>query len=76
LQPDSTVQSVNVKIQATEAQVSAVIGVAPNQHVVTDGFDKLQNGMRIVIRKPPAKPATPDNAQPTATPNGEVKKTG
>jgi membrane fusion protein, multidrug efflux system len=76
VQPDSTVQSVNVKIQATEAQVSAVIGVTPNQQVVTDGFDKLQNGMRIAIRKPPAKPATPDNAQPAATANGEVKKTG
>jgi membrane fusion protein, multidrug efflux system len=76
VKPDSTVQSVNVKILATEAAVSAVTGVAPNQQVVTDGFDKLQNGLRIAIRKPASQSATSDNSQSPATADGEVKKTG
>jgi len=76
VQQNATVQSVNVKILATEAEVSAVTGVKPNEQVVTDGFDKLQNGLKIAIRQPAAKPTTPDAAQPPAAPNGEVKKTG
>jgi multidrug efflux system membrane fusion protein len=72
VQPNDTVQSVNVKILATEAEVSAVTGVTTSQQVVTDGFDKLQNGLKIVIRQPAAKPA-PEGAAP-ATANGQVKK--
>jgi multidrug efflux system membrane fusion protein len=76
VQPNATVLSVNVKILATEAEVSAVTGVKPNEQVVTDGFDKLQNGLKIVIRRPAAKPAAPDAAQPPAAATAEVKKTG
>jgi multidrug efflux system membrane fusion protein len=50
VQPDSTVQSRNVKIVATEGQSSAVTGVEPGDQLVTDGFDKLQNGSKIVHR--------------------------
>jgi membrane fusion protein, multidrug efflux system len=58
-QPDSTVQSVNVTILATEGETSAITGVKPGQQLVTDGFDKLQNGSKIVQRKAAAeaKPA-------------------
>jgi multidrug efflux system membrane fusion protein len=56
--PDSTVQSVNVTILATEAGVSAITGVKAGDQLVTDGFDKLQNGSKIVQRKPAAE-ATP-----------------
>jgi membrane fusion protein, multidrug efflux system len=58
-QPDSTVQSVNVTLLATEGETSAVTGVKPGQQLVTDGFDKLQNGSKIVQRKATAeaKPA-------------------
>jgi membrane fusion protein, multidrug efflux system len=62
VQPDSTVQSHNVQILATEGQVSAVTGVEAGQQLVTDGFDRLQNGSKIIHRqpapaevKPPAK---------------------
>ena len=72
VQPNDTVQSVNVKILATEAEISAVTGVTPNQQIVTDGFDKLQNGLKIVIRQPAAKPA-PEGAAP-ATASGQVQK--
>lgn len=76
VQTNSTVLSRNVKILATEADVSAVTGVQTNEQVVTDGFDKLQNGMKIVIRQPPSKPATTTTPQAPATQSGEVKKTG
>jgi len=51
VQPDSSVQSRNVKILATEGETSAVIGVNPGDQLVNDGFDKLQNGSKVVIRK-------------------------
>jgi multidrug efflux system membrane fusion protein len=62
VQPDLSVQSRNVKILATEAETSAVSGVEPGDQLVTDGFDKLQNGSKIVIpKKAPAaaNPAAP-----------------
>jgi membrane fusion protein, multidrug efflux system len=52
VQPDSTVKSVNVKVLATEAETSAVTGVTAGAQLVTDGFDKLQNGSRVVQRAP------------------------
>lgn len=76
VQTNGTVLSSNVNILATEAGVSAITGVKPNEQVVTDGFDKLQNGMKIVIRQPATRPAAPTPAQPPATQSGEVKKTG
>jgi len=54
-QPDNTVQSRNVKILATEGETSAITGVKPGDLLVTDGFDKLQNGSKIVQRKAPAE---------------------
>jgi membrane fusion protein, multidrug efflux system len=63
IQPDSTVKSQDVKILATEADLSAVTGVNSGDELVTDGFDKLQNGSKVVIRKPAAA-------------NGGAKKTG
>ena len=50
-QPDGTVQSHDVKIMATEGETSAVTGVAAGDELVTDGFDKLQNGSKVVHRK-------------------------
>lgn len=59
VQPDNSVQSRNVNILATEAEVSAVTGVNPNEQLVTDGFDKLQNGSKVVQRKPAPAQAKP-----------------
>jgi membrane fusion protein, multidrug efflux system len=50
-QSDSTVKSVNVTILATEGETSAITGVNVGEQLVTDGFDKLQNGSKIVQRK-------------------------
>jgi multidrug efflux system membrane fusion protein len=54
-QPDSTVQSVNITILATEGETSAITGVKVGDQLVTDGFDKLQNGSKIVQRKAKAE---------------------
>ncbi|MGO9512555.1 MAG: efflux RND transporter periplasmic adaptor subunit [Steroidobacteraceae bacterium] len=63
VQPDGTVQSRNIKILATEGETSAVSGVEAGQELVTDGFDKLQNGSKVVQRKvPPAPTAAPAEA--------------
>jgi multidrug efflux system membrane fusion protein len=50
VQRDGTVKSTNIKILASEGQTSAVSGVSANQQLVTDGFDKLQNGSKVVRR--------------------------
>jgi multidrug efflux system membrane fusion protein len=71
LQPDSTVKSQNIKFLATEGETSAVTGVSAGARLVTDGFDKLQNGSKVVQRKvpPPAgAPATTAPVKPGAKP--------
>ena len=45
-------KSQDVKILTTDGDTSAVTGVQANQQLVTDSFDKLQNGTKISIRKP------------------------
>jgi membrane fusion protein, multidrug efflux system len=64
IQPDGSVKQQNVQILTTEGQVSAVTGVDPGQKVVTDGFDRLQNGSKITIRKP-------SGPQPSAQQQGQ-----
>jgi membrane fusion protein, multidrug efflux system len=61
IQPDSTVKQQSIKIVATEGEVSAATGVEVGQQVVTDGFDRLQSGSKVTIRKPGAKGATGNN---------------
>jgi membrane fusion protein, multidrug efflux system len=66
VQADSTVKSQNIKILATEGEISAVTGVSAGARLVTDGFDKLQNGSKVVQRKVP--PAAPAGAPATTSP--------
>jgi membrane fusion protein, multidrug efflux system len=69
VQPDGTVKSQDVKIVATEGEFAAVTGVQVGAQLVTDGFDKLQSGTRIVVKQPQsAAPAAPS---PTPTPAHE-----
>jgi multidrug efflux system membrane fusion protein len=72
VQPDNTVQSRPVKVLASDAGMSAVTGVEANEQLVVDGFDKLQAGTSIEIRKSPAK-ASAAGATPAS---GAVKNTG
>jgi multidrug efflux system membrane fusion protein len=55
----STVLARNVNVATTDGLAAAVTGVAPGEAVVTDGFDKLQDNVKIVARKEKAAPANP-----------------
>jgi multidrug efflux system membrane fusion protein len=48
--PNSTVQSRNINIATTDGLSAAVTGVKPGETLVTDGFDKLQDGIKVMIR--------------------------
>lgn len=67
--PKNTAQSRNVTVTVTDADIAAVTGVQPGDTVVTDGFDKLQDGVKLAVHAaatPAATPAapTPQPAQP------------
>jgi multidrug efflux system membrane fusion protein len=49
---DNTVKSQNITIATTDGNNAAVTGVAPGQTLVTDGFDKLQDGAKVSVRQP------------------------
>lgn len=50
-----TVKSRNVTVATNDGTNSAVTGVNPGEVVVTDGFDKLQDGTKVVIRQVPGE---------------------
>jgi membrane fusion protein, multidrug efflux system len=52
LKPDQTVASQKVTVATTDANTAAVTGINPGATVVTDGFDKLQDGIKVSVRKP------------------------
>lgn len=60
---NKTVASRNINIATTDGNTAAVTGVNPGETLVTDGFDKLQDGTKVVIRKPVAAAPPPPNAQ-------------
>jgi membrane fusion protein, multidrug efflux system len=51
VKPDMTVQSRNITAATTDGNQSAVTGVTPGETVVTDGFDKLQDGTKVSLRR-------------------------
>ncbi len=48
---DDTVQSRDIQIAATEGNSAAVTGVNPGETLVTDGFDRLEEGSKVVVRQ-------------------------
>ena len=69
IQPDGTVKSQPVTITDTEGEVAAVTGVQPGNSLVTDGFDKLQDGSKVRVRQPGARNQPPSQPQKTASDN-------
>ena len=57
VQPNGTVKSQNIKIVTDDGARSAITGVDAGTVVVTDGFDKLQDGTKVVIKPPVAPPS-------------------
>lgn len=72
LKPDQTVLSQKVNVATTDANQAAVTGINPGVTVVTDGFDKLQDGIKVSIRKPgTGGPSTGDDGD-----SGKASDTG
>jgi membrane fusion protein, multidrug efflux system len=81
---DKSVQLRNINVATSDGTNAAVTGVNPGETVVTDGFDKLQDGSKVVIRKPVTQspPGTPpqlrqqqNNSQTTTQRNANRQKT-
>jgi len=51
LQPDQTVVMQTVSTGTTDGNVTAVEGIKAGDVVAVDGFDKLQSGVKVTIRK-------------------------
>jgi len=51
---NKTVQSRTINVATTSGNIAGVTGVKPGETLVTDGFDKLQDGIRVAVRKPVA----------------------
>jgi multidrug efflux system membrane fusion protein len=52
--PDSRVKSTAVTVTVTEGDTAAVTGIKAGDTVVTDGFEKLQDGILISAKEPNA----------------------
>jgi multidrug efflux system membrane fusion protein len=58
VRPDKTVEARSVEVATTEGSLAQIAGgVLPNETVVTDGQDKLQNNSRVEPHTLPATPA-------------------
>ena len=58
VKPDSTVGMQNVSVGVTNGGFTEVSGLAAGVTVAVDGFDKLQNGAKVIVRKAGESSAT------------------
>ncbi len=63
VKPDKTVQSRNIQVGTTDGDNSAVTGVVPGETVATDGFDRLQDGAKVSVRRTPSMPSSNKSGQ-------------
>jgi multidrug efflux system membrane fusion protein len=49
--PDQTVAMQTVSVGTTDGNTAAVEGLRPGDTIAVDGFDKLQDGVKVVVRK-------------------------
>jgi multidrug efflux system membrane fusion protein len=71
---NNAVKMRDIKIGTTDGNTAAVTGVNAGEKLVTDGFDRLQDGVKVVVRNSgdenPQSPAVPQNqAGPDGAPN-------
>jgi membrane fusion protein, multidrug efflux system len=50
VKPDQTVAMQNVSVGTTDGNVTAVEGINAGDVIAVDGFDKLQNGVKVAVR--------------------------
>jgi multidrug efflux system membrane fusion protein len=51
VKPDQTVAKQTVSVGTTDGDVTAVEGVKAGDTIAVDGFDKIQDGVRVIVRK-------------------------
>ena len=68
VKPDQTVAMQNVSIGTTDGNVTAVEGINAGDVIAVDGFDKLQNGVKVTVRGASEKSAI-GNRQSAISPN-------
>lgn len=51
VKPDQTVAIQTISVGTTDGNVAAVEGLKPGDTIAVDGFDKLQDGIKVVARK-------------------------
>jgi len=69
MRPDKTVEAKDVEVATTAGNLAQIAsGVSPNETVVTDGQDKLQNNSRV---EPHTLPATPGARSQGAAMSGQ-----
>ena len=66
----NSVQTRNIKIATQDSSTAAVTGVNPGDTLVTDGFDRLQDGSKVTVRRL----GVPDTEEPNAQ-TGEAGRT-
>lgn len=74
IKPDGTASMANVTQGTSDGTRTAVEGIDPGVMVATSGFDKLQDGSKVVIRAPHGEPQSEGQAQaagPGATQPGQ-----
>ncbi len=54
LETNQTVSMKNITVGQTEGNMSAVEGLDLEQQVIADNFNRLQDGMKVVVRQPKA----------------------
>ena len=59
IKDDSTVESREIKLLATEGEVSAITEVSDGEMLVTDGFDRLQKGTKVTVKQPECQARRP-----------------
>ena len=52
VKPDQTVAIQTISVGTTDGNAAAVEGLKPGDTIAVDGFDKLQEGVKIVARNP------------------------
>jgi membrane fusion protein, multidrug efflux system len=76
LKPDQTVVSQKVTVATTDGNLSAVTGISRGATVVIDGFDKLQDGIKVTVRKPgPGSAPGTQDGDAAATQDGAAAPT-
>lgn len=73
---NSTVKMRNIKIATTDGNTAAVTGVNPGERLVTDGFDRLQDGTKVAARTSNADSGEPAAEQSQTGSEGEPKGSG